>query len=812
MIFTFAVLARGEKFYYWEAGSAIYLIAALILGFGWLATLALIFIVTVELIVRSRYIQNVLLNKIYNVARSNIPKLSKTEEEALNSGSVWFESSIFRGEPDFAGLSEVRSELSAEERSFLSVETEILCEMLNNWDVTQSYDLPEDVWQYIKEKGFFGLVINKSYGGKGFTAEAHSEIVVKIASKCPAAAVTVMVPNSLGPGELLQHYGTEEQKEYFLPRLAGGKEIPCFALTEPGAGSDATSIQSTALVIERITDGKKELCLELSLNKRWITLAPVATLIGLAVNLLDPNHLLQGVGSEGITCLLISRDTPNLEIGNRHLPAQESFMNGTIRGKNIIVPISSIIGGQKMAGQGWHMLVECLSIGRSISLPALGAASSSVAYLTTGAYAMLRRQFNVSLADFEGIQERLAEIAGLTYLIHATRQLTLAAVDAGEKPSVASAITKFANTELARIVINHAMDIHGGRGIVVGPKNYLACFYQSAPITITVEGANIMTRNLLIFGQGAMACHPYLKQEFYALAADDKDSFKTLIWDHIQYFLQNFAKATCSAWTNGVLLKTPNSNLNRAYQKLSKLSFTYAWLADLTLMVLGGGLKRKERLSARLADVMSYLYMAMAALRFYEADEDNEGNTIHAEWATTYCFYHAEQAMLNVIREFPVRWMRGFIRLFLFPWGATMHRPTDKMDANLTRIMTTTNSFRSMLKQWIYNTSNGNDPIGQMETACGLLEEHAEALQKIRTFKYCNLDDIEPKLNEMVQMGLMTAAEKEIFLQVEQLRWNAIQVDEFALEDISGAKRKIPAFQMAQENSKKKPNPIKEEA
>ncbi|WP_428413842.1 acyl-CoA dehydrogenase, partial [Legionella sp.] len=427
-------------------------------------------------------------------------------------------------------LSKVATELSAEEQAFLDNETQILCGMVDEWQISQEHDLPENVWTYLKENGFFGLVIPQEYGGKGFSARAHSDVVQKIASRSGVTGVTVMVPNSLGPGELINYYGTDEQKNHYLPRLAKGIDIPCFALTEPGAGSDATSIQSDAIVMQKQVDGKTVLGLSITIDKRWITLAPIATLIGLAVNVRDPDGLLQGEGMEGITCVLVPRDTPNLEVGNRHLPAAQPFMNGTVRGKDIFVPITAVIGGQKRVGGGWQMLVECLSIGRSISLPAMGAGSSAICYLTSGAFARIRRQFNIEIAQFEGIEEKLAEIAGLTYLTSATRLLTVAAVNEHKKPSVASAITKYFNTELARATINDAMDVHAGRAVVVGPRNYLTNFYQGIPISITVEGANVMSRNLLIFGQGSMACHPFIRDEFYAVANEDKAAFRDVIW------------------------------------------------------------------------------------------------------------------------------------------------------------------------------------------------------------------------------------------------------------------------------------------
>jgi acyl-CoA dehydrogenase len=436
LVFTLVSLYRAVNPIVWEIGSIVYLITAtFFVGLPLVAGLLIwTFVIVTLLVVQVEPIRILLADFFYKTAGKSIPKLSKTEEEALNAGDTWLEQDIFVGKPDWERLASVGTALSEEEQSFLDNETQTLCSMLDEWQIAQDGDLSTKVWTYMKEKGFFGLVIPKEFGGKGFSARTHSEVVMKIASRSGVAAVTVMVPNSLGPGELLNYYGTDEQKAYYLPRLAKGIDVPCFALTEPGAGSDATSIQSEAIVVKKKVDGNMVLGLNITLDKRWITLAPIATLIGLAVNLKDPDGLLKGEGQEGITCLLIPRDIENLSVGNRHLPGNQPFMNGTLRGKDIFVPITTIIGGQKKAGAGWQMLVECLSIGRSISLPALGAASSSVAYLTTGAFARIRRQFNVEIAQFEGIAEKLAEIAGLNYLINSTRLLTVAAVNEHKKP------------------------------------------------------------------------------------------------------------------------------------------------------------------------------------------------------------------------------------------------------------------------------------------------------------------------------------------------------------------------------------------
>ncbi|MFA5958975.1 MAG: acyl-CoA dehydrogenase [Tatlockia sp.] len=782
--FTLVVLYRGMHALMWEIGSAVYLFSAtLYSGTPWFILLILaVAILSALLLIHVEPVRAAFSEFVFKRAGKSIPKLSKTEEEALNAGDTWIERDIFIGSPDWSKLKTVHADLTAEEQSFLANEVQTLCSLLDEWEIKLSGDLPEKVWAYIKEKGFFGLVIPKEYGGKGFSARAHSDVVMKIASRSPSTAVTVMVPNSLGPGELLNYYGTEEQKANYLPNLAKGVDIPCFALTEPSAGSDATSIQSEAIVVERKVGGKTQLFLKINLNKRWITLAPIATLVGLAVNLKDPGGLLKGVGCEGITCLLIPRDTENLLIGNRHFPAEQSFMNGSIRGENIVVPIETIIGGQKNAGHGWQMLVECLSIGRSISLPALGSASSSIAYLTTGAFARIRRQFNVEIGQFEGVQEKLAEIAGLNYLINATRLLTVAAVNQHKKPSVASAITKYFNTELSRITVNSAMDVHAGRAVVTGPRNYLANYYQGIPISITVEGANIMSRNLLIFGQGSMACHPFVREEFYAVSKGDKQAFQALLWQHISYFMQNVAKTICSAFTGGMFIQAPKNELKREYQRLARLSHAFAFFADFALIYLGGDLKRKERLSARLADGMSFLYMAMATLKTCQDNGENKDEVIHAKWALGYCFYQAQKAMLSFCRNFPSKPLGFLLRLAAFPCGQTMSYPKDKLDHQLAQLMMKNNHYRERMMQLVYLSGDATQPIDRMEDALQRIIKSDPLYQKIGSLKRYKFAALKEKVLEKVSKGELSQEEADEIIAVERACWDAIQVDEFAFE------------------------------
>lgn len=788
-IFTMFVLYRQFSSPIWEIGTAIYLIASFMTGIpGFLTLLQWVIIGFILALLYLKSLRSHITRRAYHHAIHNIPKLSSTEEVALQAGDVWLEKDIFIGEPDWNKLNHIHTPLSEEEKRFLAEETEALCALLDEWSIHQNKDLPENVWAFIKEKGFLGLVISKEYGGKGFSALAHSEIVMKVASRSGAAAVTIMVPNSLGPGELLQYYGTEAQKAQYLPRLAAGQDIPCFALTEPNAGSDATAIQTQAIVTEKVIAGKTVLGLTINnLNKRWITLAPVATLIGLAVNLKDPQHLLKGQGQEGITCLLIARNTENLEIGNRHLPADQPFMNGTIRGNNLFVPIESIIGGIENAGKGWQMLVECLSIGRSISLPALGTASSGIAYLMSGAFARVRRQFNVEIAQLEGIEEKLAEIAGLHFLINSTRLLTVAAVNQHKKPSVASVITKYFNTELARITVNDALDIHGGRAVVAGPRNYLTSCYLSLPITITVEGANILSRNLLIFGQGSMACHPFILKEFYAVQQENEKAFGQLLWEHVAYSVRNFAKMICSAWTGGFLIATPSNPLRREYQKLARLSHAFAFLADFSLIYLGGALKRKERISARLADGLSYLYMAMGALSYFQQTQMQKDEECHAKWAVQYCFYHAQQALLNLGDNFPSRWLGKCLTFLAFPLGQTMRYPSDALDHQLAQMMSNNNHYRNTLKQHLYLSGNAQDPLDKMENAFQLVLKNQFLNDKVRSLKRFAFAEFKQQLYASEELNL-TREEKEALIETERARWDAIQVDEF---DFTTMKNKV---------------------
>ncbi|MCF6807894.1 acyl-CoA dehydrogenase [Thiotrichales bacterium 19S9-12] len=736
--------------------------------------------------------KNLITQRIFNFLKKSTPKLSKTEEIALNAGDTWVEESLFRGKPNWSNLHEIpKHELTEEEQKFLDNETEELCRLIDDWQVMNSHDLPENVWQFMKDKGFFGLVIDKQYGGKGFSAKAHSDIVFKVASRSGVGAVTVMVPNSLGPGELLYHYGTEKQKNYYLPRLAKGEDIPCFALTEPQAGSDATSLQSTAIVCKGVINGKETLGLKLNFNKRYITLAPVATLIGLAVDLKDPNGLLGDKGAEGITCVLMPRSQQGLEIGNRHLPAYLPFMNGTVRGKDVFVPINYIIGGQKMAGEGWRMLVECLSIGRSISLPALGTASAAVSYFTSSAYAHIRKQFGLEIGKFEGIEETLGSIGGLSYLTQATRQMTVAAVDSGIKPSVASAIAKYHNTENGRKCVSDGMDLHGGRAIIAGPSNYFIGAYLGIPVSITVEGANIMTRNLLIFGQGSMACHPYVRDEFYAISEDNLSKFDELVWTHVGYYAQNKTRALLSSLSAGLFIQAPNYYFKSYYKKVTRLSYAFAWVADLSLMYLGGALKRKERLSARLGDVLSHLYMASAVLKYFKDNNESADDVVYARWALDYSLYQAQEALIELGHNFPSKTIGWFIRKVCFPYGRSYRMPSDKLSHKLTQSAMKNDGYRQRVAKQLALIGGDNSPLDKVNDAFMKLLAAQPVYQKLMDAVKAGKikkGPIDKMLLQANTTGTLTQKEIDQIQASETARLSASEVDEFSFDYFSNEK------------------------
>ena len=737
--------------------------------------------------------RTLITNQILKIFRKMLPQISQTEQEALDAGTVWWEGDLFSGKPDWNKLlAYPKPQLTAEEEAFLNGPVEQLCAMLDEWKITHELkDLSPEAWQFIKEKGFFGLIIPKQYGGYGFSALAHSEVVMKIGSRSGTAAVTVMVPNSLGPAELLLHYGTEKQKEYYLPRLAKGLEVPCFALTSPEAGSDAGAMPDFGIVCRGEYEGNKDvLGMRVTWEKRYITLGPVATILGLAFKLYDPDRLLGGDEDLGITLALIPTNTPGVNIGRRHYPLNAAFQNGPNSGKEVFIPMEWIIGGQEGVGQGWRMLMNCLAAGRSISLPATSAGAAKLAARTGGAYSRVRTQFKTPIGYFEGIEEALARIGGNTYMLDAARVMTAGAVDLGEKPSVASAIVKYHLTERARRAINDAMDIHGGKGICIGPRNYLGRTYQQIPVSITVEGANILTRNMIIFGQGAIRCHPYLLKEVNAAHDKNKErallAFDEALVGHAIFTARNTVNSLIYAlFGNYIKDNVPDSSTPETavyYRQLTRFSASFACIADIGLMILGGSLKRKERLSARLGDILSMLYLCSAALKRFEEDGRPNSDLPLLHWSVQDAIYQMQQAFDEFLSNFPgniafVWLLRGLV----FPLGKRCKPPADALAHEVSRLMMTPGAARDRLTAGIYVPTVDNEPIADLEQAlqcvieCGAVE--AKLREAIRSHRITTHGD--EQIAQALQLQVITAAEADLLNKMKDLRSRVVKVDDF---------------------------------
>lgn len=718
-----------------------------------------------------------------------LPAISNTEREALEAGDTWWEGELFSGKPNWQILLNLpKPQLSKVERTFLENQVAKLCSMLDDWQITQNGDLPKEVWDYLKKEKFFGLVIDKEYEGHGFSALAHSAVISKIASRSLSAAITTMVPNSLGPGELLQRYGTAEQKKYYLPRLATGEEIPCFALTGLEAGSDATAMTDTGVVCKARYQGEEKICLRLNWDKRYITLAPVATLIGVAFKMYDPENLLGNVTDIGITICLVSSNHLGVELGDRHLPVHMAFMNGPVRGKDVIVPIDSIIGGIAMRGKGWKMLMECLSVGRGISLPALATAGGKICFRTTGAYATCRQQFKMSIGQFEGVQEGLARIGGLTYLCEATRLLTTVGIDQGIKPSLATAISKYHLTEFSRIIINDAMNIHGGRGVQIGSRNYLVNLYDSIPVSVTVEGANILTRNLIIFGQGALRCHPYVLREMQILQKPHTKQmlheFGSLLIEHVGFAISNFFRVFAYGITGGYFVRSPVADVSKKYyRQLARMSVVLALVSDIALLTLGGELKRKERLSARLGDVLSYLYLASAVLKYNQDQGRSDFNALFTNWAVKFCLFKTQAAIIDFLDNFPMRSVAWILRRIIFPWGNCYRKPSDKLENNMSLAMMQLSDWREQVLSDCFFEYHADDPIGRVELAfkavLGSEPIRIKLKNAVHDGKIAHQNDLVEMINLAIKAGVLTAQESKLLLESEQLRMDALRVDEF---------------------------------
>ena len=775
------------------AAYAILLAAALYLQhagpFGWIITIILFLLFAIPLNVLPLR-RSLFSSRALKIFRKIMPAMSDTEREAIEAGTVWWDAHLFSGKPDWRELlASSKPTLTQEERDFLDGPVEDLCGMIDDWRITAELrDLPPEVWQFMKDKGFFGMIIPKEYGGLGFTALGHSSVVMKVASRSITAAVTVMVPNSLGPAELLLHYGTDEQKQRYLPKLATGEEMPCFALTGPEAGSDAGAMPDNGVVCRGEFEGKEVLGIRLNWDKRYITLGPVATVLGLAFKLYDPDHLIGDTESLGITLALIPTDTPGITIGRRHNPLDNPFQNGPNQGKDVFIPIDWIIGGQEQVGKGWRMLMESLAAGRSISLPALSTGGCKTVARVTGAYARVRRQFKVPIGKFEGVDEALARLAGYAYMTDAARTLTLAAVDAGEKPSVMSAIVKYHLTEHMRSSINDAMDIQGGSGICMGPKNYLGRVYQALPIAITVEGANILTRSLIIYGQGAIRCHPYVLAEMQAIADDDHKralvNFDKALFGHVGFAISNAMRSLFLAMTGGYFVRIPVSGrIQRYYQLLTRMSSSFAFVSDVCMLVFGGALKRKERISGRLGDILSYLYLASATLKRFEDQGRPEDDLPLMRWVCHYCLHNIERSFSHIMTNFPVRPVAWLMRMIVFPIGRHFHEPTDRLGNEIAAMLLQPSAARDRLTRGVYISEDPLDAMGRIEYALPKVIAAEPVERKLRQAE--RRGDIQGvTLEALVDAGLkaqlINEQEARLVNEASAARMSAIAVDDFA--------------------------------
>ncbi|AZP34736.1 acyl-CoA dehydrogenase FadE [Cronobacter sakazakii] len=734
---------------------------------------------------------------VFRGFRKVMPPMSRTEKEAIDAGTTWWEGDLFRGNPDWQKLHNYpQPKLTAEEQAFLDGPVEEACRMANDFQITHEMaDLPPELWAFLKEHRFFAMIIKKDYGGLEFSAYAQSRVLQKLAGVSGILAITVGVPNSLGPGELLQHYGTDAQKNHYLPRLARGQEIPCFALTSPEAGSDAGAIPDTGVVCMGEWQGEQVLGMRLTWNKRYITLAPIATVLGLAFKLSDPDRLLGGEQELGITCALIPTNTPGVEIGRRHFPLNVPFQNGPTRGKDIFVPIDYIIGGPKMAGQGWRMLVECLSVGRGITLPSNSTGSLKSIALATGAYAHIRRQFKVSIGKMEGIEEPLARIAGNAYVMDAAASLITYGIMLGEKPAVLSAIVKYHCTHRGQQSIIDAMDIAGGKGIMLGEGNFLARAYQGAPIAITVEGANILTRTMMIFGQGAIRCHPYVLEEMAAAQNNDVNAFDKLLFRHIGHVGSNLVRSFWLGLTNGLTSRSPTRDATRRYyQHINRLSASLALLSDVSMAVLGGSLKRRERISARLGDVLSQLYLASAVLKRYDDEGRQEADLPLVHWGVQDALHQAEQAISDLLRNFPNGAVAGLLSLAIFPAGRRYDAPSDKLDHKLAKILQTPSATRSRIGRGQYLTPSEHNPVGLLEQA--LLEVmaadpiHQRICKEMgKNLPFTRLDELAKRA---LKEGRINEDEAAILIRAEESRLRSINVDDFEPDALATQPVKLP--------------------
>lgn len=726
--------------------------------------------------------RGIITKPIFRWAKGVLPSISDTEREALEAGDVWWDAQLFAGDPDWSALLKVpQAALSPDEQAFLDGPVEELCAMLDDWKINwELRDLPAEVWDFLKKNRFFGMIIPREYGGLGFSAFAHSEVVRKISSRSLAAAVTVMVPNSLGPGELLIQFGTDAQRKYWLPRLAAGEEIPCFGLTSPEAGSDAASMTDSGIVVRDPQSNR--LGIRLNWHKRYITLGPVATVMGLAFKLYDPEKLLGGEEERGITVALVPTKLKGVEIGRRHLPSMQVFQNGPNWGRDVFIPLDNIIGGEAQAGRGWKMLMSALAAGRGISLPSLSAAGAALSARTTGAYARVRQQFNVPVGKFEGVQRRLARLAATAYLLDAARRLTCAGLDQGHKLAVISAIMKAHATYRMRDSINDAMDVHAGKSVIDGPLNYLGNLYRAVPVGITVEGANILTRNLIIFGQGAIRCHPYLLKEMLALENPDREQgltdFDQAFWKHVGHSIANFFRAWWRSWTAGLLAPAPANvgNAKEFYRQLSRYSACFALVSDIALLTLGGALKRKEMLSARLGDILSELYLLSAALKRFEDEGEQEADFPLLKWNMETGFETIDDRFDEVFANLPSRVAAFLLRAVVQPGGRRRRGPTDRLTVQCAELLMSPSEARERIVPGIY-LGRGEESIARLERAFALVHETEPIRRKIRAAALRTTQDALAK-------NVITSAEAKRLEEADLAVSKVIEVDDFSPEEL----------------------------
>lgn len=728
--------------------------------------------------------REILTRPILSLVRATLPRLSATESEAIDAGDSWWDAALFTGNPDWSQLLAVpRATLTAEEQAFIDGPVETLCAMLDDWRMTwETHDLSQAAWDYLKAQKFFGIIIPKAHGGLGFSNFAHSEIVRTIATRSVSAAVTAMVPNSLGPGELILRFGTKAQQDHWLPRLADGRDIPAFGLTSPEAGSDAAAMIDEGVICKGEWQGREVLGIRLNWRKRYITLGPVATILGLAFKLRDPDHLLGGKADIGITVALVPTDLPGVSIGRRHIPSMQSFQNGPNEGHDVFVPLDHIIGGPERAGQGWKMLMSALAAGRGISLPSLSAAAAAFAAHTSGAYARVRSQFNLPIGRFEGIQERLARIAANAYLLDGARRLTCAGLDQGHHPAVISSILKLHATERMRVVINDAMDVHGGKGVIEGPNNYLGNQYRAIPVGITVEGANILTRSLMVFGQGAIRSHPYLLQEIRAASENDPTralaDFDAIVWKHVGHALKTAIRAFARSWSGGLFAPAPKAGrATRFYRQMSRYAAAFAFLSDIAFLTLGGELKRRELLSGRLGDILSELYLLSGALKRWEDEGRQDADFPLLVWCMESGFATIEQRFAEVIANFPARPVGWMLRLFILPFGRRRHGPSDRTIRQCAQIVLEPNAARERLVESIF-IGGPEEPVARLTEAFRLMVDTQPIHDRLRK---AGVKD----WAAAAARGLITDAERTQLQAADRAVADVIAVDDFAPSDLA---------------------------